>query len=153
MSFAVTLQAQDISSPKFGYFAGGGVSTATGDLKPGLQLGAQFESNALPYVFGLSFEGGYVGPANGSKGSGIFSLNYINYMPLKGSSNKVVPFVTGGYSLLAGTGNGVDFGGGVDFVVRRTHALRIEARDYYTITGQRQHNAALRVGYVIYLWD
>jgi hypothetical protein len=44
----------------------------------------------------------------------------------------VVPFITGGYSLLFGSGaaHGLNFGGGVNWWMRDRLALRLEARDH-----------------------
>ena len=43
------------------------------------------------------------------------------------------------------------FGGGVDYKLNPTNALRIEVRDYYAFSEPRKQNLALRMGWVMYL--
>ena len=51
------------------------------------------------------------------------------------------------------TWNAINFGGGVDYQLGPTDALRIEIRDYYAFSEPRKQDLALRIGWVIYLPD
>jgi hypothetical protein len=85
-------------------------------------------------------------------GSALFSANYLARWKIS-SNKKLVPFVTTGYSKLSHAGNAINFGGGVEYKLGPTDALRIEVRDYYSFTEPRKQNVALRVGWVMYLPD
>ncbi|HVB07887.1 MAG TPA: hypothetical protein VNF00_02975 [Candidatus Acidoferrales bacterium] len=103
-------------------------------------------------------EGGYMVPwANLKAGSGFFS---IDYMPswhfghaTPDATWKFLPYASAGYTQLFGTGNAVNFGAGADYRFCQTQAIRVDIRDYYSFASPRQHNVALRIGWVIYLWD
>jgi hypothetical protein len=66
---------------------------------------------------------------------------------------KFLPFASAGYSRLFGTGNAVNLGGGIDYRLSNTRAVRVELRDYYSFSTPTQHNVALRIAYVIYFRD
>jgi hypothetical protein len=59
---------------------------------------------------------------------------------------KLLPFASAGYSLLFGTGNAVNFGGGIDYRLSQHRAIRVEVRDYYSFSTPARHNLALRIG-------
>ncbi|MFZ0213863.1 MAG: hypothetical protein WBE20_00815 [Candidatus Acidiferrales bacterium] len=119
--------------------------------------------------FGISAEGGYRGPwANPRVGGAFFSVDYMtawNFGPTgkgrtaKGATYwadrgwKFLPFASAGYTRLFGTGNAVNFGGGVDYRLSHADAIRFELRDYYSPSTPSQHNIGLRIGWVIYLPD
>ena len=150
---------QDLASPKFVLFGGAGVTNQSAALRPSVHFGADFEE--APPIFknhfpgGFLFEGGYAGPAASfSSGSALFSANYMAAFPVNHSKNSpLLAFFTGGYTRLFGTGNAVNYGGGVDFVLSHTRALRLEVRDYLRLSGPKEHNVGLRVGYIIYISD
>lgn len=115
----------------------------------------------LPFPFGFLVEGGYAGPMTRvSGGAGILSANYLAPIDLRGAHANlniarglVLPFLTGGYTRLFGTGNAVNFGAGADLSMGRTSAIRFEVRDYLRLSGPKQHDVALRVGIVVFLAD
>ena len=150
---AAACWAQDAASPKFTMFGGAGVADAQGHARGAMQFGASLDE-APPGIWGgFLFEGGYIGPwANPKAGSAIFSANYMAAWAAR-KKWKAVPFATVGYSRLFGTGNAVNFGGGVDYHIRKTQAVRVEVRDYLAFTTPIQHNVALRLGWVTYLPD
>jgi hypothetical protein len=148
---------QDYADPRFVLFGGAGVTT--GPQVGGLQYGASFEV-APPvrhgqFPFGFLLEGGYIGPLNSlrspSSGAALFSANYLVAFHRKFKSIDALPFVTGGYTRLFGTGNAVNYGGGVDLVVKPNRAVRFEVKDYLRLSGPKEHDVALRIGWVIYL--
>src|SRR5262249_28401311 len=104
---------------------------------------------------GFLLEGGYTGPWNRfGAGSAIFSANYMAAFDTTTDGHpKCLPFVTTGYTRLFGTGNGVNFGGGVDFLHKGTVAFRVELRDYVRITGPTEHNLAIRIALLKYVRD
>lgn len=158
---ACCCRAQDLASPKFVIFGGAGTATVGNATHGGAQFGADVEEappwgdsrSAIPSGFLL--EGGYVAPWNKfSAGSAIFSANYLaSFDPSGKSSPKFLPFVTAGYTRLFGTGNAINFGGGVDFLVGHSTALRVEARDYLRLGGPSEHNVGLRIALVKYIRD
>ncbi len=58
--------------------------------------------------------------------------------------------MTGGYTRLFGTGNAINFGGGMDFRLNAERSVRLEVRDYYNVTGPRGHSVAVRIGCLVY---
>src|SRR5262249_30886509 len=76
--------AQDLASPKFVIFGGGGIANAGDGTDGGMQFGADVEA-APPwsrmrsgFPTGFLLEGGYAGPwSRFSAGSAIFSANYM----------------------------------------------------------------------------
>jgi hypothetical protein len=162
-------RAQDAASPKFTVFAGAGGAFAGGHSKGEVQTGASFDEAPPNAWAGFSFEGGYLGPwSRPGAGSAIFSADYMaawSFGP-KGNGRtpsgkpfwsdrgwRVLPFASAGYTRLFGTGNAVNFGGGIDYRLNESHAIRVEVRDYYSPASGSQHNVALRIGWVVYLPD
>src|SRR5215210_5711189 len=111
-------------------FGGGG----EGFIKGGLSAGAEI---------------GGIGPADRlDRGLGLFSTN-VGYHFLKASqSGKVVPFVSGGYTLFfrGGADNGVNFGGGVNYWFKDRLGLRFEFRDHVFVPYPDTHLLGFRVG-------
>lgn len=98
------------------------------------------------------FEGGYVGPfANLHGGSALLAFNYVPSWQIQ-SAPKLFPFATAGYAQLFGTGHAINFGAGLDWRLRPTFSIRVEARDYLAFA-PHQHNIAVRVGFRRYFWD
>ena len=168
LAVAAAAHAQDAASPKFTAFAGAG-STIAGPARGEVQAGASFEESPPGVWGGFSFEGGYLGPwSRPGAGSAIFSADYMASWSFgeKGRRTtpsgkvywsdrgwKVLPFASAGYTRLFGTGNAVNFGGGIDYRLNHLHAIRFEVRDYYSPAARVQHNAAFRIGWVSYIWD
>jgi hypothetical protein len=109
----------------------------------------QYPQQHFPYEFplGLLFEGGYTNKT----ASGIFSANYVSQFvfPARQQSWYVLPFATVGYTTLVGTGNALNYGGGVDVLFGAGHSVRVEFRDY--LHAWSDHDAALRIGWVMYI--
>jgi hypothetical protein len=168
LTVAAPALAQDAASPKFTVFAGAG-STVAGPTQGEVQAGASFEEAPPDAGGGFSFEGGYLGPwSRPSAGSAIFSADYMASWSFgeKGRRTtpsgkpywsdrgwKILPFASVGYTRLCGTGNAVNFGGGIDYRLNHLHAIRFEVRDYYSPAARVQHNVAFRIGWVAYLSD
>jgi hypothetical protein len=166
---AIRAQAQDAASPKFTIFAGPGIVAAQGRSRGEIQAGASLDEAPPNAWGGVSFEGGYLGPwSRPHNGSAFLSVDYMAawnfgqkgtgrtsngtpYWADRGS--RFLPFASAGYTRLFGTGNAVNFGGGIDYRLSQTRAIRAELRDYYSFSTPAQHNIALRIGLVIYLRD
>ena len=76
-------------------------------------------------------EVGYLAPIRApGDGFGILSANLSYYFARR--QRRLVPFVTGGYSLAfrSGTANGGNFGGGVEYWFRDHVGVRFEFRDH-----------------------
>lgn len=145
----------DLDSPKFVTFAGAGMFLTHERALGEVQAGASFELSAPNRWIGFGLEGGHVGPWSRPKaGSAILSLNYTPSWKLD-EKGHLLSFATVGYTRLFGTGNAVNFGGGLDLRLNDAHAIRLEARDYYSPSSSpsSQHNVAFRIGWVIYLAD
>ncbi len=166
---AIGAQAQDAASPKFTLFAGPATVATRGSSRGELQVGASFDEAPPNAWGGFSFEGGYLGPwSKPYTGSAFLSANYMaawsfgqkgegrtaNGTPYWADRNwKLLPFATAGYTRLFGTGNAVNYGGGIDYRLSQNYAIRAEVRDYYSFSSPAQHNIGLRIGLVIYLPD
>jgi hypothetical protein len=150
--------AQGPGSPRFSIFAGPGLLLSQGHSSGEFQVGASIDQTAPNAWIGYSVEGGYLAPwARLKSGSGFFSFDYMPSWHFghatPDASWKFLPYVSAGYTRLFGTGNAMNFGVGADYRFRKTQAIRVDIRDYYSFASPRQHNVALRIGWVIYLWD
>jgi hypothetical protein len=97
---------------------------------------------------GVGGEIGFLGPASSLEDSfGIFSANGSYHFANATQSGKLVPFVTGGYSLFfrEGTANAVNFGGGVNYWFKDRLGLRVEVRDH-VLPEYRTHYWGVRLG-------
>jgi len=91
--------------------------------------GAEFD---LYKGLGFSTDIGYISnPRYMGEGFGILSPN-ARYAFTNANNSKLVPYVTGGYSLLfqSGTANAFNFGGGIDYWFHDKAALKVEFRDH-----------------------
>lgn len=127
-------------------YAFGGVGGASGSGSTAFfQAGGGGEG--LVYKgLGLGAEVGYIAPFRSpGDGFGILSPD-VSYHFSNGSS-KLVPFVTGGYSLAfrRGTSSGGNFGGGVQYWMKDRVALRVEFRDH-VFSSDSPHLFQFRVG-------
>lgn len=169
LSGALAAQAQDAASPKFTLFAGPGIVRTQRISRGEIQAGASLDEAPPGAWGGVSFEAGYLGPwSKPHIGSAFLSVDYMAAWNLgpsgagrtaKGTrywSDRgwtLLPFASAGYTRLFGTGNAVNFGGGVDYRISHTRAIRMEVRDYYSPSQPAQDNVALRIGLVIYISD
>lgn len=125
----------------------GGAGGNSGDSSTGwFQVGAGGEG--LVYKgLGLGAEVGYLAPfRSAGDGFGIVSPD-VSYH-FKRSNSKLVPFVTGGYSLAfrgGGTSSGGNFGGGVQYWMKDHLGLRFEFRDH-VFSSDSPHFYQFRVG-------
>jgi len=169
LAAAAGLRAQDAASPKFTLFEGPGIVAAQGRSQGEIQAGASLDEAPPNAWGGFSLEGGYLGSwSRPHTGSAFLSADYMAAWSFgqKGSGRtangkpywadrgwKLLPFASAGYTRLFGTGNAVNFGGGIDYRLSHTHAIRFEVRDYYSFSTPAQHNVALRIGFVTYIAD
>jgi hypothetical protein len=166
---ALALRAQDAASPKFTAFAGAGINATQENSRGEIQAGASFDEAPPGAWGGFLFEGGYLGAWDNLHGGSAFaSADYMASWSLGQKAGgrtttgqpywadrewTLFPFARAGYTRLFGTGNAINFGGGLDYRFSHTHAIRAEAVDYYSLSTPRQHNIAVQVGFVIYLRD
>jgi Outer membrane protein beta-barrel domain len=129
----------------WGYLFGGVGGNSGGDSTASFQVGGGGE--ALVYKgLGIGAEVGYLAPFRSSgDGFGIFSADGSYHF--KTSNSKLVPFVTGGYSLAFrnGTSSGGNFGGGVQYWMKDHLGLRFEFRDH-VFSSDSPHFYQFRVG-------
>lgn len=85
--------------------------------------------------------------AAGGDSFGMFSVNGSYHFIKPGSGQKLVPFVTGGYTLLgpSDSTNLVNYGAGVNYWVADRVGLRFEVRDHKFLEGSN-HILGIRVG-------
>jgi hypothetical protein len=130
----------------WGYvFAGAGGETGSGST--GLFTVGVGGEGLVYKGLGLGAEVGYLAPFRGaSNGLGILSTD-VSYHFAQGSK-KLVPFVTGGYSLGfrgGATASGGNFGGGVQYWMKDHLGLRLEFRDH-VFSSDSPHQYQFRVG-------
>jgi hypothetical protein len=105
---------------------------------------------ALVYKgLGLGGEVGYLVPWRSmGDGMGTFSPDVSYHIRPRSGEQKLVPFVTGGYTLFfrSGTANGFNFGGGANYWFREHLGLRLEFRDNVWTTYATVHWLGFRVG-------
>lgn len=128
------MMAQEGEAPRAtvnGFFGGGGAfggGESAGLLNVG--GGAEFR---LYKGFTAGAELGYVAPTQGFRdGFGLFSPNVAYHFWTSSSSQKLVPFLTAGYSLgfRNGTEHMANFGGGVDYYITDNFGVRFDVRDH-----------------------
>jgi hypothetical protein len=142
-----------VNDPQFALFGGVGANLSRGHSQGAMQLGAAIGEAPLNACWGFQLEGGYIGPwANPKTGSALFSASYLARWKLA-SNKKFIPFVNTGYSKLSHAGNAINFGGGLEYRLGVSDAIRIEVRDYYAFSEPSKQNLALRIGWVMYLSD
>jgi hypothetical protein len=124
---------------------GGGGSTGA------LHLGGGFEIFAARNLT-VGGEVGYIAPFRAfGDGLGTFSANGSYHFYAGDSDRKVVPFVTGGYTMLfrGGTTSGGNFGGGVTLWPKERFGIRLEARDHiHKFDGATLHSLTARISFV-----
>lgn len=98
---------------------------------------------------GVGAEIGYLGLTRGlGNGIGVFSANGSYHFRNVTSSGKLVPFVTGGYSLLfrGEAINAANFGGGINYWFHDRVGLRLEFRDHLPAHADLSHYVGFRFG-------
>jgi len=134
------------SSRIYGVVAPGAV-IAEGDSTGLLNFGAGGEWSFYKGI-GLGTEIGYLAPYDyfGS-GVGLFSLNGL-YTFRTSAGARFEPFITGGYSLLFGSGhlNAVNFGAGTHYWFGKKVGLRLEVRDHVSPSYASEHLLQGRIG-------
>ncbi|HSB10889.1 MAG TPA: hypothetical protein VLM38_15490 [Blastocatellia bacterium] len=149
LAHAVALAQTSSSSPRgWGYFVGGvGATAGNGSSTATFQVAGGGEG-LLYKGLGLGAEVGYLAPFEGpGEGFGILSVNPSYHFRNASSSGRVVPFVTGGFSLgfRSGTAGGGNFGGGVQYWMKDHVGLRVEFRDHI-FSSDTPHFFQFRVG-------
>ncbi len=153
VSLSVVVTAQTASSKtnknsdSYGYIfaAPGGTSGGGGGT---LHIGGGGEG-VFKNGAGIGAEVGYIAPFEFfGDGLGIFSVNGSYHFLKSSKSEKVVPFITGGYTgfFRDGYANGVNFGGGVNYWFKPRVGLRVEFRDNVFIQDGSAHFLNVRVG-------
>jgi hypothetical protein len=99
---------------------------------------------------GVGGEIGYIGLARGlGGGGGILSPNVSYNFRSASKSGKFVPFVTGGYSAVIGSGGvgtAINFGGGMNWWFKDRVGLRLEVRDHIPPQAPSFHIVGVRIG-------
>lgn len=149
MMVSITGRAQSGSDSKaIGVVFGAPGVAANGGSSATIHVGAGAEG--LVYKgLGIGGEIGYLAPTSSlGDGFGVLSVNGSYHFRNATASGKVVPFVTGGWSLAfrSGSANGVNFGGGIDYWFKDRLGLRFEVRDHVFNDFSSTHLVGFRVG-------
>lgn len=138
--------AQTTSEHRGWGYAVGGVGGASGSGSTAFFQAAGGGEGLVYKGLGLGGEVGYLAPfQNPGNGFGIVSPD-VSYHFSRGS--KLVPFVTGGYSMAfrsGATSSGGNFGGGVQYWMKDHVGLRVEFRDH-VFSSDSPHLFQIRVG-------
>jgi hypothetical protein len=109
---------------------------------------AQFGAGGEGLFFkglGAGAEVSYVTRTDGGNAFGLLSTNLTYHFVKPGSSQKLVPFVTGGPSLTFRGAAGGNFGGGVQYWMKDRLGLRLEFRNH-VFSSDSPHLYGFRVG-------
>jgi hypothetical protein len=141
-------QKQEQESAGQGYlFAAPGGILSNGGITGTLHFGGGGEFNIYKGL-GIGAEIGYLSPTRAMGcGIGVLSLNGL-YSFRTDRRSKVVPFVTGGYSLLfrSGYANAFNVGGGLNYWFSDKAGLRFEFRDHISPNYWDAHAVQARIG-------
>lgn len=141
--------AQGSSQPRaWGYFVGGAGANTGNGFSTGTFSVAGGGEGLVAGGFGLGGEVGYLAPFEAAgDGIGILSVNPSYHFRNASASKKLVPFVTGGFSLAfrSGSSGGGNFGGGVQYWMKDHLGLRVEFRDHI-FSSDSPHFLQFRVG-------
>ena len=142
------LHGQEIQPAAQGYiFAGPGAAVYRGESGSVYSFGGGGEI-FVRKGFTVGGELGYMAPSSAfASGFGVLSANPAYHFVTKKES-KLVPFVTGGYSLGFRSAhiNMANFGGGVTWWVGQRHGIRFEFRDHYAWASET-HYPSFRVAW------
>jgi len=140
--------AQDSDHSKgHGYFyVAPGVATEW-ENAPTLHFGGGGEVFFTKHV-GVGAEAGYLEQFKDFRNLGTLSINLVARLRSETRDNKFDPFVTGGYThfFRAGTPNGGNFGGGVNYWFSNHFGLRFEVRDNARGSRTLHHFVGFRIG-------
>lgn len=128
------------------YAPGGSFVGSGGSSTPIFHVGGGGEG-FIHKGFAAGGEISYVAPYEApGDGVGVFSVNGAYHF--KAPDRKVVPFVTGGYSLAFRDGslNGMNFGGGATWWFKEKYGFRLEVRDNYFPQDPGWHQLGVRIG-------
>ena len=143
----VVALGQAASDPRGWGYGFGAVGGTSGGSVATLHVGGGGEG--LVYKgLGLGAEVGYVSPFRDlGDGLGLLSTNVSYHFVKPASNQKLVPFVTCGFSLAFrnGASGGGNFGGGVQYWMRPHVGLRFEFRDH-VFSSDSPHLYGFRVG-------
>jgi hypothetical protein len=123
-------ETREAASHGYAYVSPGAIVSGGGAAST-IQFGGGGEFN-LYKGLGIGLDLGYMNPIEAmSSGVGVFSANGL-YSFSRNGGTKLVPFITGGYSLLfrGDVLNAVNFGGGLNYWFSDKAGLRFEFRDY-----------------------
>jgi hypothetical protein len=126
-------------------FIAPGIATDGEGVAPTLHIGVGVD-RFVYRGFGIGAEIGYAGAAAApGAGAGVASINGSYHFR---RADKLVPFVTSGYSLLfhSGSLNAVNFGGGFNYWFRERLGFRLELRDHIATVDRSAHVFDLRIG-------
>jgi hypothetical protein len=140
-AFALAQSTENRRGWGYGFFGIGGATAGNSTI---YQAGGGGE--VLLYKgLGVGAEGGAIGTSG--SGAGTFSVNGAYHFLNSKSSQKLVPFVTSGYTFLAPSDetNLFNFGGGVNYWAGEHVGLRVEVRDHVFPNGN-EHLFNVRVG-------
>lgn len=131
-TYAYWSLTQPFDSPGTGMSFGGGGEAF---VYKGLSLGGD-----IAYAFPTEYP---------SEGIGMLSLNPAYHFLDESRSRRLVPFVTGGYTLgfRSGVGSFFNYGGGITYWFSRKVGMRVELRDQRYIPYPRDSFVTLRVGF------
>jgi hypothetical protein len=142
---ASSAPAQSLAEPNAWVYAFGGVGGVSDGDSAFLHAGGGGEA-LLIGGFGIGGELGYFAPfSEPGDGVGLLSVDPAYHF---GRSNKLVPFIAGGYSLAfrgGVTSSGGNFGGGVQYWLGERAALRVEFRDHI-FSSDNAHLFSFRFG-------
>jgi hypothetical protein len=131
---------------EFSAFGGVGVANQSTVTHGSLHFGADMRTLIPRSPFGILFEIGYAGPTNSlGSGAALFSADYVAPFIV---GKRLQLFGAAGYTRLFGTGNAINYGGGISYLTGKNRAIRFEVRNYSS--DLKEHNVAFRVGYVLY---
>jgi hypothetical protein len=105
-----------------------------GLIHKGLGVGAELSLLTTPRQF--------------REGIGLLSPNVSYHFLNATKDGKLVPFVTGGYTLFfrSGVAHGINFGGGVNYWFKERVGLRFEVRDQVLAYDDTAHYVGFRAG-------
>ena len=130
----------------YGYgFVAPGAAVGDGNAAATLHFGVGGD-RLLYKGLGAGGEVGFVGLARELRGG--FGLASANASYQAASTRKVVPFVTGGYSVVfrEGSVNGFNIGGGVNYWFKEHVGLRFEVRDHVFSEFRNANFVGFRIG-------
>lgn len=128
-------------------FVAPGATLYKGEMAGNFQYGGGGEIN-LYKGLGVGGEIGYLSSIRSMRaGVGVFSVNGLYSFKID-RRDKLVPFITGGYSMRCRHRfeDAINFGGGINYWLSDKIGLRIEIRDYFHPKHLETHMVQSRIG-------